>query len=212
MSDETTEQAEGEAGGEEETPSRLSGGCVVAILAGIAVLVLKAIVSTAPYTAYFVAGVLACLAWQKVRAWLGNRRGGSAEGDQEEAQPDIGEALRVLVGNDNGVLLTRLQRYLNVANTKAVKQLLDDAGVTWKAVRTSHGNGPGVHKNDIPPDPSTFATDVHGDGCCCRSGDNANSNNSDGGDGQKGLRVEPIGQAGSLVHDPADTVRRHRVK
>ncbi|MDT0567898.1 hypothetical protein RM704_10520 [Streptomyces sp. DSM 3412] len=199
MTEETTakEKAGGEA--EAEAPSRIAGGCVAVVLAGVAVLALKAIVTVAPYVAYSVAGVLACLAWQKGRAWLGSRRASDADEAEERPAPDVGEALRRLVGDDNGVLLTRLRDDQKLPDTKVVKQLLDEAGIKWKAVRTSQGNGPGVHKSDIPSAPSPVVTDTHGGGCCCRPGDNNNTDNGRGEGAGEGIRVQAIGEGGRLV-------------
>ncbi|MFI0530298.1 hypothetical protein ACH3XX_09640 [Streptomyces scabiei] len=179
-----------ETGGEAEEPSRIAGGCVLVLLAGLGVLVLKAVVTAAPYIAYFVVGILCTIGWQKAWARWGKRGSSDAEGVPEAAKPDVGEALRRLVGDDNGVLLTRLRDDLKLSDTKAVKQLLDEAGIKWKAVRTSQGNGPGVHKNDIPVAPSPVVADAHGGGCCCRSGDNGNTDNGGEGDPEKGIRVE----------------------
>lgn len=209
MSNETTEQPVNEAGGEDDQPSRIAGGCVMAILAGVALLLLKAVITVAPYTAYFVAGVLVCLAWQKAEAWLRKRRGEPAEGEQEEAKPDVAEALRRLIGDDKGVLLTRLRDDLKLPDTKAVKSLLNEAGIPWKPSRTREGNGPAVRKEAIPPAPSPTVGDAHGDGCC-RSGDNGNDNNGGGEEGGKGVRVKRT-NGGLIIYDLADEHRHHRV-
>ncbi|WP_432041432.1 hypothetical protein [Streptomyces cadmiisoli] len=181
------------------------------ILSGAGILTLKAIVTAAPYVAYFVAGILVTLAWQKARACIRGRREGDGEQTEPEPTPDVGEALRRLVADDNGVLLTRVRDDLKLPNTKRVKQLLDEAGVTWKAVRTSRGNGPGVHKNDIPPDPSPVVADAHAAGCCCRSSGNNNSDNGTDPSGREGLHVEPIGLAGSVLRQAADEKRHHQI-
>lgn len=204
MADEPEQDIAKSAGGEGEQPGRIAGLVVTVILVGVAVLVMKAIVTVAPYVAYFVAGILVTLGVQKARARWG-QRGDRAEAEQQEAAtPDVGAALRRLVGDDNGVLLTRLQRDLKLPNTKVVKALLEDAGIEWKAgVRTAHGNGPGVHKTAIPPAPSP-AEHSHGEGCCCRSGANANANSGDGEGHGEGIRVEAIGDGGYLAPARAD--------
>ena len=194
MSDEET------AGGEAVPPSRFAGGCVLVLLAAVAVLVLKAVVTAAPYVAYFVVGILCTIGWQKAWARWGKRGSSDAEAEPETAKPDVGEALRRLVGADNGVLLTRLRDDLKLPDTKAVKQLLDEAGIKWKAVRTSQGNGPGVHKSDIPTDSSPVVVDAHGGGCCCRSGDNGNTDNGGEGAPEKGIRVVHT-DGGLRIHD-----------
>lgn len=174
-----------------------------AVLLIIAFGALAGVVVAFPYVAYFMTGILACLAWQKVRARLGKRRDDDAERDQEAAPPDVGEALRRLVGDDKGVLLTVLRDDLKLPSTKAVKALLKAAGIPWKAVRTREGNGPAVHRDAVPPAPSPAAADSHGDGCCCRSGNNANANNSGEGEGKEGLRVERT-DTGFTVYDLVD--------
>ncbi|MEH0428826.1 hypothetical protein QBB34_21325 [Streptomyces stelliscabiei] len=193
MSDETT------AGGEDGPPSRVAGGCVVVVLATVAVLVLKAVVTAAPYVAYTVVGILCTLGWQKARARWG-KRGDSAEGEPETARPDVGDALRRLVGDDNGVLLTRLRDDLKLPDTKVVKQLLDEAGIPWKAGRTREGNGPSVRREHIPPAASPVVVDAHGGGCCCRSDDNGNTDNGGEGVPEKGIRVDRTDD-GLRIHD-----------
>lgn len=196
------------AGGEDAAPSRLAGGCVVLVLLGVLLLVLKVTVSTAPYVAYFVAGILAAVAWQKGRAWLRGCRDDEGEQPEDAPTPDVGEALRRLVGEDRGVLLTRLRDDLKLPDTKRVKELLDDADITWKPVRTARGNGPGVHVQDIPTAPSP-AADAHESGCCCRSGDNDNSDNAESAPTREGLRVRRI-RSRTALYDPNNNVRRHQ--
>lgn len=180
---------------------------VLTLVAGLA---LWGVLAAFPYVAYVVVGVLGTVAWQKGQARLQGRRTSEGETSEEAAPPDVGEALRRLVGDDNGVLLTRLRDDLKLPDTKRVKQLLDEAGITYKAVRTSGGNGPGVHKSDIPAAPSP-AADGHGDGCCCRSGDNANSDNTPQGEPREGFRVVRIGTDGRIVYDLSDTHLHHPV-
>ncbi|MFD3574758.1 hypothetical protein [Streptomyces sp. NPDC058644] len=208
MSEETTEQqAQADPTADETPPSRIAGAVVTLILAAAAVLVLRLIVTAAPYAAYFVAGVIVCAAWQKARAWIGQRRSGDDEAEEEE-QPDVGEALRKLGKGGQHVLLTGLRKELRVDDTKAVRKLLKAEKIRVRSgVRTPKGNGPGVHHEDIPPAPPE-PNEGHGDGCCCRSANNTNANNGDEDPSQKGLRVEAIGQAGTLIHDPAETQQR----
>lgn len=208
MSDEiTVDKADEETGGEAEGSSRIAGGCVVVILAGLGVLVLKAVVTAAPYVAYFVVGILCTVGWQKARARLGRRR--SSEGEEEAPAPDVGEALRRLVGDDKGVLLTTLRDDLKLPDTKVVKALLDEAGIPWKAGRTREGNGPSVRREHIPAAPSPVADHAHGDGCCCRSGDNNNGDNAEEGTPEEGLHVEAIGQAGTVTYRRRRSASRH---
>ncbi|MFF5984402.1 hypothetical protein ACFY78_36725 [Streptomyces olindensis] len=173
---------------------------VLTLVAGLA---LWGVLVAFPYVAYVVVGVLGTVGWQKAQAWLHRRRRSDGETPAAAPPPDVGEALRRLVGDDNGVLLTRLRDDLKVPDTKVVKRLLEAEGIPWKAVRTSAGNGPGVHKADVPPAPSPVA-DGHGDRCCCRSGDNANSDNASEGEPREGFRVVRIGTDGRIVYDLAD--------
>lgn len=165
------------------------------------------IVTVAPEVAYVAVGALGTVGWQKLQT----RRAGGHTADVDSADevepPDVAAALRRLVGDDNGVLLTRLRDDLELPDTKVVKQLLDDAGIPWKAVRTTHGNGPGVHKNDIPPAGPSPVDDGHGNGCCCRSDDNGNSDNTGTDAPGEGIRVERT-DSGWIIRD-LDEPTRH---
>ncbi|MFI1287443.1 hypothetical protein ACH4VM_02845 [Streptomyces sp. NPDC020792] len=201
----TTEPEETEPGGMSERTARL-------ILAAVLLLAMWGIVAAVPETAYIVVGVLLCLAWQRAAGWLARRRQDDEDGPAAEEAPDVAAALRRLVGDDNGVLLTALRDHLKLPGTKAVRGLLDAAGIRVRAgVRTRMGNGPGVHQDDIPA-PSPTESGAHDPGCCCRSGNNTNANNAPEDPSQKGLRVEPIGHAGAIVRDPADATRHHQVR
>lgn len=192
----------------EETPSRIAGVFVVLVLAGAAALVVRLVVTRVPYAAYFVAGIIACALWQRARAWVARRRHNADEESEQEEPPDVGEALRELSNGEHHVLLTALRKRLGVDDTKAVRKLLKAERIRVRSgVRTPKGNGPGVHHEDIPPAPPE-PNGEHSDGCCCRSANNTNANNDDEDPSQKGLRVEPIGQAGTLIHDPDETQQR----
>ncbi|MFE0727931.1 hypothetical protein ACFW2X_06705 [Streptomyces antibioticus] len=206
MSDQPTPEQAADAGGADEQPSRIAGGCVVLILVGVGVLVVKAVVTVAPYTAYFVAGILCTVGVQKARARWGKGRGDDQE--EEAAPPDVAAALRRLIGDDKGVLLTRLQKDLQLPDTKAVKALLKAEGIPWKAGRTREGNGPSVRREAIPLAPSPAASGDTAEGCCCSS-EQATATPTTGGEG---VRVEPIGHAGTVIRDPAEASRHHHVK
>lgn len=204
MSDDTTAQStETETEPDEEPPSRIAGALVTLVLVVAALLVLRLIVTHFPYVAYFVAGVIVCLAWQKARAWITRRRGDEAEAEEEE--PDVGEALRDLSKGEHHVLLSALRKRLGVADTKAVRALLKAERIDVRAgVRTPKGNGPGVHMDDIPSAPSE-SDGEHPGGCCCRSANNTNANSETSAPSQKGLRVEAIGIGGKVIHAPDGT-------
>lgn len=187
---------------EEEQSSRIAGGCVLLILAVVAVLVLRVVVTVAPYSAYFVAGVLVCLAWQRVRAWARGRSEG--EGAADEDVPDVAEALRYLSRGGDHVLLTQLQKYLRAADTKAVRKLLKAEKIRVRdGVRTPKGNGPGVHQEDIPAPPPVEATPSES-GCSCRPEPTTPTPTT-------GTTVSPIGLAGMVVKDGSEAARRHRI-
>ncbi|AMW11629.1 hypothetical protein A4E84_20305 [Streptomyces qaidamensis] len=181
---------------------------VLTLVAGLA---LWGVLAAFPYVAYVVVGVLATLGWQRSRAALRGRRSSEGETAEDAPPPDVGAALRRLVGDDNGVLLTRLRDDLKLPDTRAVKALLKAEGIPWKAGRTREGNGPSVRREAIPPAPSPPAAAPHGDGCCCRSGDNANSNNAPEGEPREGFRVVRIGTDGRIVYDLSDTHLHHPV-
>jgi hypothetical protein len=197
---EAAEAQQADDAGEPGEPEGMSERTAKLILTLILLGAIWAIVVVLPETAYIVTGVLAALGWQKAQAWRQERTDAAGGQDEKKAPPpDVGEALRRLVGDDNGVLLTRLRDDLQLPNTKAVKALLDAEDIPHKAVRTRAGNGPAVHVKDIPPAPSP-ATDPHGDGCCCRSDGNNNTDNGPTGDGEKGFRVERT-DTGVTVYD-----------
>ncbi|MFB6771120.1 hypothetical protein [Streptomyces sp. NPDC056337] len=194
-----------DAGESTAEPGGMSDRTARLVLLAVACLAMWGIVAVLPETAYVVVGALGTIGAQRARTWWAGRRQAPAE---DEHRPDVVDALRRLVGDDRGVLLTRLRDDLRVADTKTVRVLLDEAGVRVRTgVRTGAGNGPGVHQDDIPAPPP-----AHDDGCCCRSSANANANNTTGGETGEGLRVERIGQSGYIVRDPADTIRHHQVR
>ncbi|AKN71239.1 hypothetical protein QR97_16780 [Streptomyces sp. PBH53] len=176
------------------------------VLLAVLLLAMWGIVAALPETAYVIIGVLGTLGVQRARAWRNARR--TQPVVAEEATPDVVAALHRLVGNDRGVLLTRLRDDLGAADTKTVRALLDAAGIPIRAgVRTRAGNGPGVHTDDIPTPPPAPV-----DGCCCSSDANTNANSGSERGAEEGLRVERIGQSGYILRDPADTVRHHTVR
>ncbi|MDR3079624.1 MAG: hypothetical protein LBV60_01620 [Streptomyces sp.] len=207
--DTTAPEEEPEPVEDDAPPSRAAGVLVALILSAAAVLTLWAVVRAAPYTAYLVVGVLGDRAWLQARTWAQKRHRDDDQEQQDAAPPDPGEALRALsAGGQHHVLLTALQKPLGAPDTKAVRALLKAAGIRARSgVRTPAGNGPGVHTDDIPSAPLGPSTE-HAEGCCCRSTNNTNGNNDAEDPAQKGLSVEAIGHAGTLVRDPSETQQR----
>lgn len=187
---------------EPEGPSRAAGGCVLAIAAGAAGGVAYAV----PELGYFVAGLTITTVVRKAHhAWL--NRGASDEDEAEEV--DIVAVLHELSDGSQHVRLTQLQEAAGLPDTKAVRALLDEAGIPVRAgVRAGGKNGPGVHHTAIPR-----VCDASSDGCWCRSDANTNTNNAPGEGPEKGFRVEHTGQAGVTVYDLSETHnRRHTAK
>ncbi|MFC8277203.1 hypothetical protein ACFUJR_32665 [Streptomyces sp. NPDC057271] len=196
----TAEQQEDTAG--EQRQQRIAAGCLAVIGASFA----GTIAIVVPETAYYTAGLLTAAGVRKARLWFAGRRG-DVEATDEEQPVDIVAVLQAL-GDDGGhVLLTRLREAAELPDTKTVRALLDAADIPVRAgVRTPDGNGPGVHQEDIPRESATPSGR-----CLCRSHANTNANNSGEQGPQKGFRVEAIGQAGAVVHDPADLQRHHAI-
>ncbi|REE62146.1 hypothetical protein BX257_4759 [Streptomyces sp. 3212.3] len=183
-----------------------------AALYGVALLALWGAVAALPELAYVIVGILACRAWDKARAWYARRGRSNAEDQAQTEDLDVAAALRSLAGAGRNVLLTELRGELGVADTKAVRELLDAAGIRVRSgVRTPAGNGPGVHQDDIP-DPFPDQGTSQGGRCSCRSAANANANNAGRGPAEEGLRVERIGLDGIVIYDSEDPARYHRVR
>lgn len=198
-----------EAAAEVGEPGGMSDRTAKVVLLVVAVGAMWGIVVVFPWVAYFVAGILACRGWDKAHAWRA-RRSEDVPADDDEGADEV-DIVAVLQQLERSVLLTELRAETGLPDTKAVKALLSAADIPWKGVRTPAGNGPGVHKDDIPV-VSPVADDPHEERCCCRSEANNNTNNDREEEPEEGLRVERIGASGMIVYDPSDTVRHHRVK
>ncbi|MFI6862632.1 hypothetical protein ACIBKZ_22515 [Streptomyces sp. NPDC050421] len=112
----------------------------------------------------------ALLAAWCITAWVAGRPDTGDEDEQEQPEDehdapdpaDMADIVREL-GTDTGVLLTALRDQLLTEypstgwTTKDVRALLAEAGVRVRPVRVrGAGNGPGVHRDDVPPPlPST---------------------------------------------------------
>jgi hypothetical protein len=193
MSDTTTPTETDEPQGMSERTARV-------LLTGVLLLTIWGVVAALPETAYVVVGIASTLGWQRCRAW---REAREEAGEQDNEQPvDVVAHLRALGAGGGHVLLTRLQSAAGLPDTKAVRALLDAAGIRVRTgVRAGGKNGPGVHQDDIPAPPP--ADDAAPSGrCLCSSGANANTNN--------GPSVERR-EWGVTITDPTDQNRQHQV-
>lgn len=127
----------------------------------------------------------------------------AGEEPSEPDRKDVVDLVRDLIGDDRGVLLTALRTPLQAADTRAVRETLHAAGIEWrKGVRTEAGNGPGVHRDDLPPLPPTEGSAPVGSLTCTNTA-NTNANNT--------LRVESR-EGMTIITDPADRHRAHSLK
>ncbi|MFF1962943.1 hypothetical protein ACFVW5_04845 [Streptomyces sp. NPDC058232] len=91
------------------------------------------------------------------------------EPSPDPSPEDLARALHHLYRGGSGVLHTALAEHLPLPSTKAVKRVLDGAGIAHRpGVRTPVGNGPGVHHHDFPPLPLS-QEGPQGEGCWRRS-------------------------------------------
>lgn len=127
----------------------------------------------------------------------------AGEAPAEPDGQDVVDLVRDLIGDDRGILLTALRDPLHAADTRAVREALQAAGIGWrKGVRTEAGNGPGVHRDDLPPLPPAEGGAPVGL-LTCTNDANANANNT--------LRVESR-EGMTIITDPADRHRAHSLK
>ncbi|MFJ8784980.1 hypothetical protein [Streptomyces sp. NPDC102476] len=128
------------------------------------------------------------------------------EPDDEPATPDPEDLLdlvRDLIGDDRGILLTALCTPLHAPSTRVVRERLAAAGIPVSAgVRTPAGNGPGVHRKDLPA-PSPLSDPLLHNGVAAGETANANTDNK--------LRVESR-EGMTIINDPADRHRAHSLK
>lgn len=183
----------------EHEGGRVAGGCVLAVALGAAGGVAYAV----PEVAYFVTGLLATAGYRKAHGWVSARRAPGADTDAGEPV-DVVTVLQELTIGGGHVRLTQLQEAAGLPDTKAVRALLDEAGVPVRpGVRAGGRNGPGVHHDDVPPLPGP-GSGTPSEGCLCSSGANPNANNDPLAGAEEGLCVEPIGQAGAVVRVPSE--------
>ncbi|MFE5681719.1 hypothetical protein [Streptomyces sp. NPDC056512] len=125
------------------------------------------------------------------------------EGPAEPDPADVADVVRDVIGTGRGALLTALRGPLGAADTRAVRECLDGADIPVRpGVRTAGGNGPGVHRDDVPaprPAPPDAPVGV------VAAGEDANTNTNNG------LRVE-VREGMTIITDPADHHRRHDLR
>jgi hypothetical protein len=183
---------------EEQGDGRVAGGCVLAVGLAAAGTVAYAV----PESAYFVAGLLATQAVRRGRTLAARFRRPDEEPDDESV--DIVTILQDLAEGGQNVRLTQLAKAAKLSDTKAARTLLDEAGIPVRTgVRAAGKNGPGVHHEDVPPLPGAGKGTPSG-GCLCSSHANTNTNNAASEGAREGLRVEAIGQSGSVVRVPGE--------
>ncbi|MFI0827234.1 hypothetical protein ACH4Q7_22575 [Streptomyces roseolus] len=103
---------------------------------------------------------------------------GSPEAPADPSREALIEALHHLYRGGSGVLHTALRDHLSLPDTRAVKRLLDGAGIPHKpGVRTPAGNGPGTHRQDFPAPPPAQGS-PQGAGVVAGQMPTTNNNNS----------------------------------
>jgi hypothetical protein len=116
---------------------------------------------------------------------------------------DVLDLVRDLIGDDRGALLTTLRQPLRAADTRAVREVLAGAGVRVReGVRTARGNGPGVHRDDLPPASPTLDASP-GDRVVAGERTNNNTANAPRVQSREGM---------TIITDPADRHRTHSLK
>lgn len=184
-----------------EQPSKLAGGCVLAV--GLAAAGTVAV--TIPETAYYAAGLLTAAGVRRARTWAaGRRERATSEPDDEDTVDIVGLLHELSPTGSANVRLTQLQDAAGLPDTKAVRALLTESDIPIKEVRTGGKVGPGVHATAIP-----LSCGAPSGSCWCAVTSNNNTNNALEGAPGEGVRVEAIGHAGVIYRDPAETLRRH---
>lgn len=173
--------------------------------------VVVALYTAARYRTWIAWGLLAwcALAWAHAPA-DGPEEEPAEDAEQTDPHPPVGldpedvvDVVRDVMGAGRGALLTALVGPLGVADTRAVRQLLAAADIPVReGVRTAAGNGPGVHRDDVPAPRSVPADAPVGDVAAGESA-NTNANNS--------LRVEAR-EGMTIITDPADAHRAHDLR
>lgn len=125
------------------------------------------------------------------------------EGPAEADPADVADVVRDVIGTGRGALLTGLRGPLGAADTRAVRECLDAAGIPVRpGVRTAGGNGPGVHRDDVPaPRPAPADAPV----AVVAAGEDANTNANN-------KPTVVVREGTTIITDPADHHRRHDLR
>ena len=179
------------------------------ILVVIAVGALWGIVAAAPWVAYVVVGIIADRSWLKARGWIARRHGDEDTQDDEETEAAAVETWRVPTFHELCESLARVGTpHAHIAvlahdlatTPERVREALDACGVPVEAVRMQgRGSSTGVKGGALPVPRS-----VVGAG----QATNNDNNNASGEGSEKGLSVEDIGLAGTIIREPAETQQR----
>lgn len=162
--------------------------------------------SAARYPQYIAWGLVAwcALAWAHAPDEEPDEDGDPAadEGPNRPDPADVADVVRDVIGTGKGALLTALTGPLGEPDTKAVRTVLTAAHIRIRpGVRTAAGNGPGVHRDDVPaPRPTPTADPV--DAVAADQDANTNTNNKP---------TVVVRNRVPIIIDPADH-RRHNLR
>jgi hypothetical protein len=213
------EADDAEEPGESGEPDGMSERTAKIVMLVVGLLAMWGIVAVLPETAYFVAGIMACRGWEKARGWIGRRGEDEASEPEPEADETVvgaAETWRVPTFHELCESLARVGTpHAHIAvlahdlgtTPERVREALDACGVQVEAVRMQgRGSSTGVKGDALPTPRSTLGGVVGAGQPANNDNDNASATTP-----EKGLRVEAIGQAGTVIHNPADAVRHHEI-
>ena len=149
---------------QEPEPQQMSERTAKAIVIVVAAGAVWGLVVAFPWIAYVVVGVLGTLGWQKIRGWIGRRKGSGDgdETDETDAAKAAASVRRELIYALHSVgaphaHITALAEHLGAPNDR-VRNALHEAGIPISGgVRMKDRKvavSPGVKREDFPPLPS----------------------------------------------------------
>jgi hypothetical protein len=165
------------------------------------------IVTVFPWVAYFVAGILTCIACQRIRGRFTNQdsdEGPAGETPAEPAEAPLITEQRVVQALHRmaapHVFLSSLAADLDLSK-EAARAVLEELEIPIRrAVRVGESTGVGVHKDDLPPLPHDPVADP------VDAVDQEQPTNQ-----QAGVRVERT-DGGLRIYDLTDVHRHHSIK